>query len=93
VADDDNARARGRVIRQEGATGYRVVYCEAHTLLEEIPDATLDGMRTVLLADLAAVPLLIIDDLGIWKLPHTAAEDLLEPIKRCYERAGVSTDM
>ena len=28
------------------------------------------------LADLAAVPLLIIDDLGMRKLPHTAAEDL-----------------
>jgi DNA replication protein DnaC len=34
------------------------------------------------------VPLLIIDDLGMRKLPHTAAEDLLELIMRRYERAS-----
>ena len=42
----------------------------------------------IYLADLAAVPLLIIDDLGMRKLPHTAAEDLLELIMRRYERAS-----
>jgi len=31
---------------------------------------------------------LIIDDLGMRKLPHTAAEDLLEIIMRRYERAS-----
>lgn len=30
--------------------------------------------------DLKTVPLLIVDDLGMRKLPHTAAEDLLEVI-------------
>src|SRR5437867_1217462 len=54
--------------------GYRVTYREAHTLIEAIADATLDGTRKDLLADLATVPLLIIDDLGMRKLPHTAAE-------------------
>jgi hypothetical protein len=49
--------------------------------LEDIADATLDGTRKALLADLATVPLLIIDDLGMRKLPHTAAEDLLEVIR------------
>ena len=34
------------------------------------------------------MPLLIIDDLGMRKLPHTAAEDLLEIIMRRYERAS-----
>jgi DNA replication protein DnaC len=38
-------------------------------------------------AELATVPLLIIDDLGMRKLTHTAAEDLLELIMRRYERA------
>ena len=38
--------------------------------------------------DLASVPLLIIDDLGMRKLPHTAAEDLLEIVMRRYERAS-----
>ena len=69
------AQAIGRAAIQQG---YRVIYREAHTLLEEIADATLDGTRKDLLADLATVPLLIIDDLGMRKLPHTAAEDLLE---------------
>jgi DNA replication protein DnaC len=68
--------------------GYRVCYREAHTLMEEIADATLDGTRKVLLAELAIVPLLIIDDIGMRKLPHTAAEDLLELVMRRYERAS-----
>src|SRR5262249_49354534 len=60
----------------------------AHVLLEELADATLDGTRKDFLADLTTVPLLIIDDLGMRKLPHTAAEDLLEVIMRRYERAS-----
>jgi DNA replication protein DnaC len=79
------AQAIGRAAIQQG---YRVIYREAHTLLEEIADATLDGTRKALLADLATVPLLIIDDLGMRKLPHTAAEDLLELIMRRYERSS-----
>jgi DNA replication protein DnaC len=68
--------------------GYQVRYFEAHTLLEEIADATLGGSRKQYLAELATVPLLIIDDLGMRKLPHTAAEDLLELVMRRYERAS-----
>jgi DNA replication protein DnaC len=79
------AQAIGRAVIQQG---YRVVYREAHTLLEDLADATLDGTRKTYLADLGAVPLLIIDDLGMRKLPHTAAEDLLEVIMRRYERAS-----
>lgn len=79
------AQAIGRAAIQQG---FRVLYREAHTLIEEIADATLDGTRKTYLADLAAVPLLIIDDLGMRKLPHTAAEDLLELVMRRYERAS-----
>jgi DNA replication protein DnaC len=68
--------------------GYRVVYREAHALIEEIADAALTGTRKEYLGGLAAVPLLIIDDLGMRKLPHTAAEDLLELVMRRYERAS-----
>ena len=79
------AQALGRAaIRQ----GHRVLYREAHLLLEEIADAVLDGKRKEHLGQLATVPLLIIDDLGMRKLPHTAAEDLLEVIMRRYERAS-----
>jgi len=68
--------------------GYKVAYREAHTLIEEIAEATIDGTRKEYLAELASVPLLIIDDLGMRKLPHTAAEDLLELVMRRYERAS-----
>src|SRR5262249_49003479 len=44
--------------------------------------------RKAYLAELSTVPLLIIDDLGMRKLTHTAAEDLLELIMRRYERAS-----
>jgi DNA replication protein DnaC len=79
------AQAIGRAAIQQG---YRVIYREAHTLLEEITDATIGGTSKEYLADLATVPLLIIDDLGMRKLPHTAAEDLLEVVMRRYERAS-----
>jgi DNA replication protein DnaC len=51
-------------------------------------DATLDGNRKEYGEHLATVPLLIIDDLGMRKLPLTAAEELLEIIMRRYERAS-----
>lgn len=68
--------------------GYRVCYREAHTMIEELAEATLDGTRKERMAELAAIQLLVIDDLGMRKLPHTAAEDLLELIMRRYERAS-----
>jgi DNA replication protein DnaC len=79
------AQAIGRAAIQQG---HRVIYREAHVLIEEIADAGLDGTRKDYLAEMAAVPLLIVDDLGMRKLPHTAAEDLLELVMRRYERAS-----
>ncbi len=79
------AQAIGRAAIQQGV---RVLYREAHVLVEKIADAVLDGTRKECLADLATVPLLIIDDLGMRKLPATAAEDLLELVMRRYERAS-----
>jgi len=77
------AQALGRAAINQG---YRVGYREAHVLLEELADATLDGARKEFFAAMESVPLLIIDDLGMRKLPATAAEDLLEVIMRRYER-------
>jgi DNA replication protein DnaC len=65
-----------------------VLYREAHILLEELADATLDGNRKQHVELLTTVPLLIIDDLGMRRLPLTAAEELLEIIMRRYERAS-----
>ena len=44
--------------------------------------------RKEFMESLTTVPLLIIDDFGMRKLPLTAAEDLLEIIMRRYERAS-----
>ena len=79
------AQAIGRAAIQQG---FRVRYRETHVLLEEIADATIDGSRKELLAELTQVPFLIIDDLGMRKLPATAAEDLLELVMRRHERAS-----
>ncbi len=68
--------------------GHRVLYREAHVLIEELAEATLEGHRRQCLDALVAAPLLIVDDLGMRKLPHTAAEDLLELVMRRYERAS-----
>jgi DNA replication protein DnaC len=68
--------------------GHKVLYREAYLLLEELAEATIDGRRKEHFTELATVPLLIIDDLGMRKLPATAAEDLLELVMRRYERAS-----
>jgi DNA replication protein DnaC len=79
------AQAVGRAAIQQG---HRVIYRETHVLLEQIADAGIDGTRKDTMTDLATVPLLIIDDLGMRKLPATAAEDLLEVVMRRYERTS-----
>src|ERR1700687_1591339 len=77
------AQAIGQAAIQQG---YRVLYRETHILLDELADAVADGTRKEYMESVATVPLLIIDDFGMRKLPHTAAEDLLEIIMRRYER-------
>jgi DNA replication protein DnaC len=78
-------QAIGQAVIQQG---YRVLYRETHKLLDELAEATLDGTRKECMEFLGTVPLLIIDDLGMRKLPLTAAEELLEIIMRRYERAS-----
>jgi DNA replication protein DnaC len=68
--------------------GYRVLYRETHVLLDELADAVMEGTRKPFMELLTTVPLLIIDDFGMRKLPLTAAEDLLEIVMRRYERAS-----
>jgi len=79
------SQAIGLAVIQQG---YRVLYRETHTLLNDIAEAVLDGSRKELMELLSTIPLLIIDDLGMRKLPPTAAEDLLEIVMRRYERAS-----
>src|SRR6202167_1150019 len=56
------AQALGLAAIQQG---HRVLYREAHTLLDELADATLERRRKDVMTDLATAPLLIIDDLGM----------------------------
>jgi DNA replication protein DnaC len=79
------AQAIGFAVIQQG---HRVLYREAHGLLDELADAQLAGTRKQYLAQVSTVPLLLIDDLGMRRLPHTAAEDFLEIVMRRYERAS-----
>jgi len=79
------AQAIGFAVIQQG---HQVLYREAHVLLEDLAEAQLAGTRKDTLAQFTTVPLLVIDDLGMRKLPHTAAEDLLEIIMRRYERTS-----
>lgn len=68
--------------------GFHVIYREAHILFEELMLADAIGERVDHIATFTEVPLLIIDDLGMRKLPTSAAEDLLEMVMRRYERAS-----
>jgi DNA replication protein DnaC len=77
------AQAIGQAAIQQGC---KVLYRETHILLDELAEAVADGTRKEYMESVATVPLLIIDDFGMRKLPHTAAEDLLEIIMRRYER-------
>src|SRR5882724_237329 len=79
------AQAIGQAAIQQG---YRVIYRETHVLLENLADAIVDGERKTFMETLTTVPLLIIDDFGMRKLPPNAAEDLLEIVMRRYERAS-----
>ncbi len=80
------AQAIGRAaIRHHG---FLVIYREAHQLLEDLADGAVGGYRKILIEQLGKAQLLIVDDLGMRKLPPSAAEDLLELIMRRYERAS-----
>jgi DNA replication protein DnaC len=79
------AQAIGHAAIQQG---YRVLYRETHVLLDELAETVIDGTRKEFMDTLSTVPLLIIDDFGMRKLPLTAAEDLLEIVMRRYERAS-----
>jgi DNA replication protein DnaC len=79
------AQAIGQAAIQQG---YRVLYRETHVLLDDLAEAVADGARKEFMESLTTVPLLIIDDFGMRKLPMTAAEDLLEIVMRRYERAS-----
>lgn len=65
--------------------GFRVLCREAHVLFEDLLLASATGERSAAIATFSEIPLLIIDDLGMRKLPANAAGDLLEIVMRRYD--------
>ena len=74
--------------RRAGADGRAPAEISWSSNPPQSPSRCSSPPRRDYLTELTRVPLLIIDDLGMRKLPHTAAEDLLELIMRRYERAS-----
>lgn len=62
--------------------GYTVLYKSAFDLVLEMSDFETSGQRREYLKQLVKVNLLIIDELGMKKMPQSAADDLLEIIHR-----------
>lgn len=68
--------------------GHRVQYVAAHQLLSELRAARADYTWEKRIERLAALDLLIIDDLGLRPLAHDEPIDLYEIIRRRYERGS-----
>jgi DNA replication protein DnaC len=68
--------------------GHRVLYREAHQLLEDITEARELGQLRKLRAHLATADLLLIDDLFLRKLPAHAGDELADVIMARHERAS-----
>ncbi len=69
--------------------GMKVLSFATHRLLAELLAARADGTHHKLLAKLASVELLIIDDFGLRPISVQGAEDLYELIARRYERGSI----
>jgi DNA replication protein DnaC len=66
--------------------GYKVLYHEAHQLIEEIHEACQLGELRKHCAQLKAADLLVIDDLFLRKLPSSAGEELADVLMSRYEK-------
>jgi len=69
--------------------GYTALYRSAFDLAQDLAEAQAMGTRKELTARLCKVDLLVLEDLGMRRLPPTAAEDLLEVFMRRYEKGSV----
>lgn len=68
--------------------GYTVRHYSVYGFIEALADAEIGGLRREFIAELARVNVLILDELGMKKLPPTAGEDLLEIIIQRHEKAA-----
>jgi DNA replication protein DnaC len=68
--------------------GYRVLYKNAFDLVQEMLEAESLAQRKVYVNQLLKTDLLIIDELGMKKMPTNAAEDFLEIVHRRYQKTS-----
>jgi DNA replication protein DnaC len=68
--------------------GYKVLYREAHQLLEDITEARELGQLRKLRAQIASAELLLIDDLFLRKLPAHAGDELADVIMARHEKGS-----
>jgi DNA replication protein DnaC len=66
--------------------GYKVLYREAHELIEEIHEARELGELRKHRAQMKAAELLVIDDLFLRKLPASAGDELADVLMSRYEK-------
>jgi len=66
--------------------GYKVLYREAHVLIEEVHQARELGELKKYRAQLQAADLLVIDDLFLRRLPSSAGEELADVLMSRYEK-------
>jgi DNA replication protein DnaC len=68
--------------------GYKVLYREAHQLIEDIHEARELGALRKLRTQFKAAELLVIDDLFLRKLPAGAGDELADVLMSRYEKAS-----
>lgn len=71
------------------SAGHTALHCSAFDLAGDLAEAEATGTRRDLIHELTTIDLLVIEDLGMKKLPDTAAEDLLEVFVRRYEKGSI----
>ncbi len=69
--------------------GYTALYRSAFDLAQDMAEAQATGTRKEFVTQLCKVDLLVLEDLGMKKLPPTAGEDLLEVFVRRYEKGSI----
>jgi DNA replication protein DnaC len=69
--------------------GYTALYRSAFDLAQDMAEAEATGTPPEFIRKLTRVDLLVIEDLGMRRLPPSAAEDLLEIFTRRYETGAI----